>query len=132
MLEDSQRWQVTGLDGKTYVIEVDPSSGTLGVTRSSISAISAAAAVAFGVGKEASGGVAGAGASAVNVILTKTNAYIDDSTVVGAADVDLSALNTASITSTVVAAAVGIGGSKHHGCRRFDRGGAGRQLHGLR
>jgi hypothetical protein len=50
-----------------------------------------------------SGADSGGGADAINVILTKTNAYIANSDVSSAGDVTLTALDTSNITATVAA-----------------------------
>ena len=113
VLAQGQRWQVTGSDGATYIIEADASGTNLSVARTTINAVSAAAAVAVALGSPFGGGVAGAGGTAQNIIQTKTNAYVDNSTVAGATDVSLDASNLASIASTIVAASprIGVGGT---------------------
>ena len=65
-------------------------------TPTRIEAIAAAASLAVAVGVFG-GAISGAGAVATNVILTKTNASIADSTVSSQTDVDLDATNTALI-----------------------------------
>ena len=80
---------------------------------SSISALSIAASLSAGISGNAGLALSGAGAESTNVLLTKTNAFIQDSTVDSAGDVLLNAQSSASIDATVVAAsaAIGAGGS---------------------
>ena len=78
---------------------------------SSISALSIAASLSAGLSGSVGLALSGAGAESTNVILSKTNAYIKDSTISSAGNVDLSAENTASIDATVVAASAAIGAS---------------------
>src|SRR3990167_2602510 len=71
---------------------------------------SRAAAVAIGVGGRAGVAVSGAGALAKNVILSRTDAMIDqDATVVSAGKVDLDAVSSATIQATIAAAAASVG-----------------------
>ncbi|MGC9326117.1 MAG: hypothetical protein ACP5I1_00645, partial [Candidatus Hinthialibacter sp.] len=79
----------------------------------SISAISSAASVAIGGGASAGVAVSGGGAVAENIILGKANAFIDNSIVQSAGDVDLDAKNTSKIDAVIAVASgsVGIGGS---------------------
>ena len=81
---------------------------TLEVSRPTINAITAAASVAAGLGAVGVA-VSGAGAYAQNVVLTKTNAFIEDSTIISAGIVDLDAASTSSISAIVVAASAAIG-----------------------
>jgi hypothetical protein len=82
-------------------------------TGGAINAISAAAAVSVGVGVKAGVAVSGAGAAAKNVILSKTNAYIDGSKLNTSGKVDIDALSESKIDAVIVAAsvAVGVGGA---------------------
>ena len=73
-----------------------------------IKARSAAASLALAGSGTASVGVSGAGAYAENIILTHTNAYIQDSTVESNADIVLSAQNTATISSIVASASASV------------------------
>ncbi|MBM3366475.1 MAG: hypothetical protein FJY48_12370, partial [Betaproteobacteria bacterium] len=75
----------------------------------SIDVVAIAASVAAALGNKVGAGVAGAGASALNVILGDTLASIDDSalSVVGAVDVNAIATNV--IDASIVSAALGIG-----------------------
>ena len=79
----------------------------------SIAAVSAAASFAAGFGGVAGIAVSGAGAEATNVILTKTNAYVQDSTLESAAAIQVDAANTSSIDAIIVAAsaALSVGGT---------------------
>src|SRR6185503_4145723 len=76
-----------------------------------ISAIAAAASIAVGVGQTGIA-ISGAGAGATNVILTSTDAYIEDSTIVKADDVSVEATNASSIAATVAAVAAAVGGGQ--------------------
>ncbi|MBT7080527.1 MAG: hypothetical protein HN929_03510, partial [Chloroflexi bacterium] len=77
-----------------------------------INAVSAAASVAAAFAGKTAVGVSGAGAEATNVILTKTNAYIENSILKSTGNVDLDALNTSEINAVIVAASfsLAIGG----------------------
>ena len=77
-------------NGETYVISRDPVTGVYAVSHSSINVIAAAASIAAGLG---GAGIAfsGAAAVAVNVVLTKTNAYIAASKITAATDVTIGA-----------------------------------------
>ncbi len=68
-----------------------------------------AASIAAGFGGKAGVAVSGAGAVATNVILTTTNAHIENSTVVNAVDIDLDAENSSAITATIAAASIALG-----------------------
>jgi hypothetical protein len=111
-IEEGSSWQVVDLIGTTFIIE-DAGGNNFNVRRPTISSIAAAASLAVGVGATAGIAVAGAGAVATNVILTETNAYLDDSEIDADDDVTLTATNTSIVTSTVVAAALsaGVGGT---------------------
>jgi hypothetical protein len=79
----------------------------------SITARSIAASLAAGVGASKGGlAVSGAGALSRNVILSRTNAFVDNSTIATADSVSITADNAALINATVIAAAlaVGVGG----------------------
>ena len=101
-------WQiVAGTD--VYMI-TRAADGSLQVTRPTIEAVTVAASIAAGVGGIGVA-VSGAGAVAQNVVLTKTNAYIDGSKITGATNVDLDAAGTSSVVALIaaVSAAIGIG-----------------------
>jgi hypothetical protein len=105
-----QSWMVIAPDGKSYVLERD-ASGTIGVSRNTINAVSVAASLAIGIGGGGAGvAVSGAGAVAQNVILSTTNAYGDNSVIDSGGDVTLRATSTSDISSLVVAASAAIGG----------------------
>jgi hypothetical protein len=74
-----------------------------------IDAISAAASLAAGFGGAAGVGVSGAGAEAGNIILTKTDAYVLNSVIQSAADVDIDASNDSRINALIIAASMGAG-----------------------
>ena len=80
-----------------------------------INATSVAASLAAAASGELAGGISGAGADSTNVILGKTNAFIDTASgqaagsLKSAGAVTLKASNSSSISATVIAASVGIG-----------------------
>jgi hypothetical protein len=112
-LVEGQSWSLVAPDGKTFVLEWNSVTGKIGVSQSTINAVSAAASLAAGFGGTAGIAVSGAGAVAQNVVLGKTSAHVQNSALRSADAVDLSATSDASIASTVVAAsvAIGIGGT---------------------
>lgn len=79
-------------------------------TSATIKAVSVAASIAAGFGGTAGVSVSGAGAAAVNTILTKTNAFITNSIITSTGAANLSAKNTASIDAKIVAASASVGG----------------------
>ncbi len=101
-------WQVVG---GTDVYIVKQVGNALQVSRATIDAVTVAASVALAGGVGAGVAVSGAGAYAENVVLTKTNAFIQDSKVTQATNVDLDATASASISALVasLSAAIGIG-----------------------
>jgi hypothetical protein len=78
-------------------------------TNAEIDAFAAAASVAVGVGGKAGVAVSGAGAAAKNVILSKTNAFIDGSTLNTAGKVDIDSTSESKINAKVISASVGVG-----------------------
>jgi hypothetical protein len=81
---------------------------------SSITALSIAASVGAAIGGTAGIGLSGAGADATNVILTDTNAYIEDSGLEATlGNVDVDAANSSSIDALIISAslALGVGGT---------------------
>ena len=74
-----------------------------------IDAVSVAASIAVGAAGTTGVGISGAGAAAINTILTKTNAYIKDSEVTSAGAVTLSASNTSTINAKIAAVSVAVG-----------------------
>ena len=81
--------------------------------KATITATAAAASAGVGVSAGAGAALSGAGAAAINVILTKTDAFIDSSIVTSAGAVTIQSTDTSSITATIAAvsisAAVGAG-----------------------
>ncbi|MCP4887379.1 MAG: hypothetical protein GY904_12290, partial [Planctomycetaceae bacterium] len=75
-----------------------------------ITARAAAASISAAFGATAGVAISGAGANSVNTVLTRTNAFIDDSTVTSAADVNLNASKRSIITAQVGAVSVALGG----------------------
>ncbi|MBC8509085.1 MAG: tandem-95 repeat protein, partial [Chloroflexi bacterium] len=93
--------------------EAEP-TGTIkleAINEATISAISSAASLSAGF---SIGGtrISGAGAGATNIILSKTAAHIDGSTVHSSGDVDLDATDTSTITAKIItaSASVAVGG----------------------
>ena len=81
---------------------------------SSITALSIAASVGAAIGGTAGIGLSGAGADATNVILTDTNAFIEDSGLEATlGNVDVDAANSSSIDALIISAslALGVGGT---------------------
>ncbi|MCK9231001.1 MAG: hypothetical protein M0P18_10020, partial [Syntrophales bacterium] len=81
------------------------------VEAAAINAITAAASLAVSAGFVGVS-VSGAGAGATNVILTKTNASIDNSIVQSFGDLVVSAGNTATITAAVLTASAAVSGGE--------------------
>ncbi|MCB1998993.1 MAG: LEPR-XLL domain-containing protein, partial [Rhodoferax sp.] len=110
-LVPGQSWTLVAPDGATYALELTD-AGTISVNRNSINAVSVAASVAVGLAGQVGVAVSGAGAVAQNVILSRANAFGQDSIIDSVGDVTLSATSTSTISSAVVAvsAAVGVGG----------------------
>ncbi len=79
-------------------------------TNATINALSVAASLAAGGGGTAGVNISGAGAAAINTILTKTNAYIQNSVVSSAGSVSLTATNSATISATIAAVSISAGG----------------------
>ncbi len=78
------------------------------IESASIRSISFAASVAIGGGVVGIA-VSGAGAQATNVILTRTNAHIDTSSIVTTGAVNVSADDTSTITALILAVVVAVG-----------------------
>ena len=85
-------WTLVSGDGTSYVLELDSATGKLKVSKNNVNAVSAAAALSAGFGGTTGVAISGAGAVAQNVVLTKTNAYGQNSIITSADDVALSAL----------------------------------------
>jgi hypothetical protein len=105
---DSTNATIFGLTARDRILVSATESGTVAA-----SAVAASVAAAFSAA--ASVGLSGAGADATNVILTKTNASIEDSRVTAASGVSLVATNTADIDATIVGAAVAVGAGANVG-----------------
>ncbi len=80
-----------------------------------INAVSAAAAIAAAFSAQAAYGVSGAGALASNVILTKTNAFIDQSVLNVDGNVDIDAANDSEINAVIASAAFALSIGKDKG-----------------
>jgi hypothetical protein len=112
-LVEGQSWALTAPDGASFLLERQGNS--FSVTRNTINSVSAAAALSAGFGSTAGVAVAGAGAVAQNVVLSRVNAFIADSVITTQTDVDLSAESRSKIFSTVVAASLAVGGGSTAG-----------------
>ena len=109
-------WLAVDGEGKSYILKPDPTnSNQLTIAQTNINAVSAAASLAASFGGTIGVAISGAGAVAQNVILTNTNAHVEDSKLNSAGDLALTAASTSNITSTVVAVSLGIGGSSTTG-----------------
>ena len=107
-------------DVEAYIADVANTADTANATAggitleadegATIEATSAAASLAVGIGGTAGVSVSGAGAAALNTILTADEAYVLDSTLVGDGAVSATAHDSASITATIVAASAAVGG----------------------
>ena len=78
--------------------------------KADIDALTVAASLGAAVAGVAGIAVSGAGALALNVILTDTNAYVADSDLSGVGAVDVDARNTSSIDATVAAGSAAVAG----------------------
>ena len=110
-IEAGQVWQLTSGTATfliTKVVDEDDTTRFV-VSRPTIDSVSVAASFAASWGSTAGVAVAGAGAFARNTVLGTTNAYVLDSSVSSAGNVDLHATSTSSISATIVAASLAIG-----------------------
>ncbi|HND54899.1 MAG TPA: hypothetical protein PLV92_20945, partial [Pirellulaceae bacterium] len=101
-------WTLLAPDGATYILT--KSGNSLFVSRSMMNVVTAAASVAAGAGLAAGVAVSGAGAVSDNIVLTHTNAFIDNSQVTSARDLTLDAVSKSTMNATVVAASIALGG----------------------
>ncbi len=108
-LSAGKTWSLTSGDGTTYILSFDSVNNVIHVSRSTINVVSAAASVALTFGGEVGIAFSGAGAVAQNEVLTKTDAYIDTSTISRAGTVDVLATSTSGITSSVAAVSIAVG-----------------------
>ena len=113
VLTMGEEWLVRDIDNKeAYIVKL--SSNVLTVSQAAIDAVAVAAAVAASGSGGIKGGISGAGALANNIIRSKTKAYLENSNIQRANNVELSAQSSGGIVSTIVSAslagAVGIGG----------------------
>lgn len=111
VVEAGKRWQVIDVSGQTW--QLHSIGGQLSASRSSISAVVAAASMGMGLSSLNGIAVSGAGALALNAVRGSTSALIENSTVRTAGDLVLDASSSANITATVAAfsASLGAGGS---------------------
>ena len=96
-----------GLETTSGVLKIES------INTAVINATSIAASLSVGLGGTAGIAISGAGAEATNVILGSTKAYIQDSVIKTAGDVDVDANNRATIDATIVSASfsVAVGGT---------------------
>ncbi|MBT7080530.1 MAG: hypothetical protein HN929_03525, partial [Chloroflexi bacterium] len=111
-LQQDKEWLLMSADGETFILKTKDDN-TIAVYKTNITAISLAASLSAAVGGAAGIAISGAGAVAQNIILTKTNAYVEESTIKSAGDFNLNAASNSMITSTVLSAsfAAGAGGA---------------------
>ena len=115
----SERLAVTRLDDTEWTLRdlrsgigyriVERPDGRFEISRITIDAVSVAASVAAAVTGVAGVAGSGAGAVAVNTVLSRTNAYIVDSSVGASGDISIDASSTSSIAATIVSVSVAIG-----------------------
>ncbi|MGN7612778.1 beta strand repeat-containing protein, partial [Magnetococcales bacterium HHB-1] len=106
-LEQGEGWLLVDGDGTSYTLL--NRDGKMTVAKNNINAVSVAASMGVGIGGTTGVSVSGAGAVAINTLLGRTDAYIKDSGVKAAGDIDLAALNTARVNTTIVAASLSVG-----------------------
>ncbi|MBE9183045.1 hypothetical protein IQ268_31410, partial [Oculatella sp. LEGE 06141] len=94
----------SGVRTTTGAISLDTDESATITALSAAASLSAAAAGTNGIS------VSGAGAESTNVILTKSNAYVQNSSLTSAGNVLLDTLNTSTITAKVLTASAAIGG----------------------
>jgi hypothetical protein len=94
--------------GAALVVEVSATS------TNTVNATAVAASVSFANGEKAIG-ISGGGAESKNVILTKTNAYVENSHIVASGDVTLASRNSSDIDAVIVSAALALGFGKKAG-----------------
>ena len=106
-------WATTPVWQRAYLITWDAANNRFQVSAPTIEVASIGAAFSAAFGGSLGLAISGAGAVAMNSVLSTANAHIDDSRVTSAAGVALTATNDAGITATVVslAAAIGAGGT---------------------
>ena len=105
------QWATTPVCERSYLITWDAANNRFQVSAPTIEVASLGAAFAAGFSGSLGLAISGAGAVAMNSVLSTANAHIDDSTVTSAAGVALTATNDAGITATVVSLAAAIGAS---------------------
>ncbi len=92
-----------------------PDIGTVSLTtteNATITATAVAVSLAAGFAGQNAWAISGAGAQATNVILTSTNAFIQDSTVASTGAVTINSTNTSTISATIVGVSVAVAGTK--------------------
>ncbi|HND55487.1 MAG TPA: hypothetical protein PLV92_23900, partial [Pirellulaceae bacterium] len=111
VLEPGALWSVIAGDGAKYTMRL--AGGQVSVARDNISAVSAAASLGVGGASTTGVAVSGAGAVAVNAIQNHTVAYATNSSLTAAGDVDVTAVASSGISTTIVAASIaaGVGGT---------------------
>ncbi|MCY2998440.1 MAG: LEPR-XLL domain-containing protein, partial [Planctomycetota bacterium] len=108
---DTSRWQLI-LPNTIDLGNTDYSNTKLWeISDGSITTTAVAASFAAAFGKTAGVSVSGAGAYSRNRILSKTNAFVDNSTITATGNLEIQSLNTSMIDAKVVAASVAIGAS---------------------
>ncbi|NRB01232.1 MAG: hypothetical protein HRU32_15725, partial [Rhodobacteraceae bacterium] len=110
IVEDDERWVAVDEDGKGWNLTLN--GNTITSNRATINAVSGAVSVALAIGKLGVA-IAGAGASAVNVVLSNVDANITQSSVTTTAgDVNVSAESLSRINAAVLSTALAVGVGK--------------------
>jgi hypothetical protein len=113
VVDAGKQWSV--YDGRnTYLLRKvlnDVGTEVLRIFDATIETVAVAASIAAGFSSTTGVALSGAGAEATNTILTKTNAFLRDSSLTSDGTVDLDANNAAGIVATIasVSVAAGIG-----------------------
>jgi hypothetical protein len=114
VVEAGLRWQVSDASGQTW--QLRSLNGELTISRSSISAVVAAASMGAALSLSTTGvAVSGAGALALNDVRGSTTALIERSNVYTSGDLLVDANSSASITAVVAAVSVALGGGVQNG-----------------
>jgi len=106
---DTGLWELINPDRRNLGIENYSDTKLWELADGTITTRAGAASIGIGLGAKGGVAISGAGAIATNVILSTTNAYIENSTVLSSMDVDLDAENSAVINATVAALSVALG-----------------------
>ncbi len=110
-LNSGKSWTLVDETNSTsYVIQL-AANNALEVSKTTIEALAIAASIAAGFGGTGGVAISGAGANATNVILTDTNAFIENSNVTSNGAVNLDAASSSSVVAIIVAASAAVAGA---------------------